>query len=244
MRKPTRCVTCPCSDADRSAMLQTIGAATDRRPVRRCAGRTRACPGRSRACRPCQRTGGRARTWRAGAQEPGGGRGALLPRLRRLQASHSGERRSPHPARRIPDRLHALPAGNRAGHAAGPVRVPDPGRAPARLRCRQRLDVRRLDRLLGSDRHGAAASPGANKAILSAGCTRITSASPTTMAKFTGDRLETSQPGLSAETDAAAADRRDRRRDQLRRRPVSRHPRPDHRPDADCRAPPTPTARC
>ena len=33
-----------------------------------------------------------------------------------------------------------------------------------------------------------------------------------------------------------AADRRDRRRDQRGRRPISRHPRPDHRPDADRRS--------
>ena len=37
-------------------------------------------------------------------------------------------RRSPDPALRVPDQLHALPAGDRAGHAAISVRVPDPGR--------------------------------------------------------------------------------------------------------------------
>ena len=67
----------------------------------------------------------------AGAQEHGRGRGALLPRLRRLPPPRPGERRPSHPARRVPDRLHALPAGNRAGHAAGAVRIPDPGRAAA-----------------------------------------------------------------------------------------------------------------
>ena len=96
-------------------------------------------------------------SWRALARrESGGGRRALLPRLRRLSAPYPGQRRSSDPARRVPDRLHALPAGDRAGHAAGAVRVPDPGRAALRLRRRQRLDVRRLDRLLGSDRDGAA----------------------------------------------------------------------------------------
>ena len=36
--------------------------------------------------------------------------------------------RRPHdPARRVPDLLHALPARDRAGHAAVAVRVPDPG---------------------------------------------------------------------------------------------------------------------
>ena len=89
------------------------------------------------------------------AQEHGRGRRALLPRLRRLPASRPGERRPHHPARRVPDQLHALPARDRAGHAADAVRVPDAGRAAVRLRGRQRVDVRRLDRDVGSDRHGA-----------------------------------------------------------------------------------------
>ena len=44
-------------------------------------------------------------------------------------------------ARRVPDELHALSAGDRPGHLAGPVRVPDPGRKVVRLRRRQRLHV-------------------------------------------------------------------------------------------------------
>ncbi len=54
--------------------------------------------------------------------------------------------RSPDPARRVPDLLHALPARDRAGHAADAVRVPDPGGAAHRHGCGQRLDVRRLHR--------------------------------------------------------------------------------------------------
>ena len=41
-----------------------------------------------------------------------------------------------------------------------------------------------------------------------------------------------------------SADRRDRRRDELRRRPISRHPRPHRRPGRACRKPPTRRARC
>ena len=146
----------PLSDADRSAMLEVDRRRVGRRSVRR---RARGSAARRADPRPAdarQRNGGRAPARRDGAQEHGRGRSALLPRLRRVQASRPGERRPSHPARRIPHRLHALPARNRAGHAAGPVRIPDPGRAAARLRGRQCVDVRRLDRLLGSDRHGAA----------------------------------------------------------------------------------------
>ncbi len=92
-----------------------------------------------------------------GRAQPRRGLGAVLPRRRRLQAPHSGERRSSDPALRIPDQLHALSAGDRAGHAEGSVRIPDPGRDPDRHGGRQRLDVRRLDRLRRGDADGAPA---------------------------------------------------------------------------------------
>ena len=119
----------------------------------------------------------------AGRQQSGRGRGALLPRLRRLSPSCSGERRSSDPARRVPDQLHALPARDRAGHAAGAVRVPDPGGAALRLRCRQRLDVRRLDRLLGGDRDGAADHAARQGDPLERAASRIMSRSRKTMAR-------------------------------------------------------------
>ena len=70
-------------------------------------------------------------------------------------------RRPPHPALGVPDLLHALPAGDRAGHAAISLRVPDAGREPDRHGGRQRLHVRRLDRHRrggadGAPRHAAA----------------------------------------------------------------------------------------
>ena len=97
---------------------------------------------------------------RMAAQERCGGLGAVLRRLRRLQASHSGERRSPHPALGIPHLVHAVSARDRAGHAALPVRIPDAGRDADRHGGRQRLDVRRLDRCRrggadGASRHQA-----------------------------------------------------------------------------------------
>ena len=47
-----------------------------------------------------------------------------------------------------------------------------------RLRGRERVDVRRLDRDVGSDRHGASASRGGRRRSSRRACTRITSASP------------------------------------------------------------------
>ena len=163
---------CPPSLHHEEAQLDALLAAVRRRPQRDAADdrrrdRSTTC---SATCRPTLLLSGPIESLPTHASELSverqltalarknmvGGRGALLPRLRRLQASHSGERRPHHPARRVPDRLHALSARDRAGHAAGPVRVPDPGRAALWLRGRQCVDVRRLDRLLGSDRHGAA----------------------------------------------------------------------------------------
>ena len=145
----------PLSDADRSEMLQVIGAGSidelfrDVPEEARLSGPIEGLPNHAAGAF------GRARACGLGPQEHGGGRGALLPRLRRLQASHPGERRPHHPARRVPDRLHALSAGNRAGHAAGSFRIPDPGRSAVRLRGRQRIDVRRLHGDVGSHRHGS-----------------------------------------------------------------------------------------
>ena len=82
------------------------------------------------------------RAWRELAGRNIAGRiGAVLRRLRRLQAPCAGQRRSHHPALRIHDGLYALSAGDRARHAAISVRVPDPGRGADRHGCRQRLDV-------------------------------------------------------------------------------------------------------
>ena len=98
--------------------------------------------------------------------------GAVLSRRRRLQASHSRDRRSSDPALGIPHQLHALSAGDLAGHAAGPVRVPDPGGGAHRHGGRQRLDVRRLDRLRRGDADGASPDQAAQGGAFRAGCIR------------------------------------------------------------------------
>ena len=96
------------------------------------------------------------------AQNVAGRVGAVLRRRRRLQASRAGDRRSPDPALGVPDLLHALSAGDRPGHAAVPVRVPDAGGDADGHGGGQRLHVRRLDRdgrgrADGAPRHQAAA---------------------------------------------------------------------------------------
>ena len=80
--------------------------------------------------------------------------GSLLPGRRRLSAACAGDSGPSDPALGIPDELHALSAGDFAGHVAGSVRVPEPGRGPDRHGSRQRLDVRRLDGLRRSDADG------------------------------------------------------------------------------------------
>ena len=143
-----------------------------------------------------------------GAQEHGGRRRALLPRLRRLPAPRSGERRSHHPARRVPDQLHALPARNRAGHAADDVRVPDAGRAPVRLRGRQCLDVRRLDRDVGSDPDGAPDHAPEQDGHLVGRAPALCRASRRPWRSSPAMRWRPRMPELDAETGHRAADRR------------------------------------
>ena len=139
--RPSRMRYLPHSDADRAAMLARIGARSHRRAVRR-------HPGRQAARRPArpaadqERDRGRAparRAWRRRTSPAGSvpffvGAGAYKP-------PRAGERRSSDPALRVPDHLHALSAGDRAGHAAISLRVPDPGRDAHRHGGRQRLDV-------------------------------------------------------------------------------------------------------
>ena len=168
----------PLTADDRAEMLAVIGAPVDRRAVRRRARQPRASPARS----TCRRTPASWRSsgrWRglAGAQ-PAGRRGAVLLRRRGLSPPCAGQRRPPHPALGIPDQLHALPAGDRPGHAAGAVRVPDPGRGPDRPAGGQRLDVRRLDRLRRGGDDGRAGDPAAPRRCSPAACIRTTPRPP------------------------------------------------------------------
>ena len=86
-----------------------------------------------------------------------GGIGAVLSRRRRLSPPRPRDRRSSDPALRVLDQLHPLSTGNRARHLASAVRVSDPGRRVDGHGSRQRLDVRRLDRLRRGDADGASA---------------------------------------------------------------------------------------
>ena len=53
------------------------------------------------------------------------GRRALVPRRRDLRPSHARDRGHDPAARRVPDRVHAVPARDEPGRAAGDLRVPD-----------------------------------------------------------------------------------------------------------------------
>jgi glycine dehydrogenase subunit 1 len=110
-----------------------------------------------------------------------------------------------------------------------------------RLRGRQRLDVRRLDRLLGSDRMARRITGGRRRSLVGPAPALCQVAK--TMARSPATTLETALPELSAETDAERLIARSTAR-PARRRPISRHPRPDHRPDADRRGGACRRARC
>ncbi len=97
----------------------------DRRPLR--------ADARGRAARA--RPGRAARARRGGADAaPGGARGAerrhgleraLVPRAGHLRPLRARDRRHVPLPRRVPHRVHALPAGDEPGRAAGDLRVPD-----------------------------------------------------------------------------------------------------------------------
>ena len=122
----------PLTPDDRAAMLPPSARQVDRRPVRGRARRRRAATASStcRAWRASWRSSARWRRWRRRNAPAGSvpffcGAGAYK--------HHVPATRGPRdPAVGVPDQLHALPAGNRPGHAAVPVRVPDPGREPDR----------------------------------------------------------------------------------------------------------------
>ena len=83
------------------------------------------------------RSSGRWPAWPARTGRPGAG--PFFCGAGRLSPPCAGQRRPHHPALGVPDQLHALPAGDRPGHAAVPVRVPDPGRGADRHGGGQRL---------------------------------------------------------------------------------------------------------
>ena len=137
----------PLTDADRRDDAASDRRAVDRRAVPRRAGggaaRGRCSTCRTHACEMAveRHIGALAR------EEHRRRRGAVLPRLRRLPPPRPGGVDHLIQRGEFLTSLHALPARDRAGHAAISVRVPDAGRAADRHGGRQRLDVRRLDRL-------------------------------------------------------------------------------------------------
>ena len=166
----------------------------------------------------------------AGAQPRGRVR-AVLSRRGRLQAPHSGDRRPPDPALGIPDQLHALPARDRPGHAEGPVRVPDPGRDADRHGGRQRLDVRRLDRLRRGDADGAPADEAREGGAVGRPASAIRRRRGD--ARASGRRYDRAPAARRPRRRGHRC--RDRRRDELRHRPEPGLLRQSARPRADRR---------
>ena len=110
-----------------------------------------------------------ARAGRAQRRRRGAG---LLRRRRDVRPLRAGDRRRDHPALRVPHPLHALPAGDLPGRAAGDVRVPDGDVGADRAAGLQRRPLRgallgRLGRLPGDG-----ARPGAGASSSPAGSTR------------------------------------------------------------------------
>ena len=160
-------------------------------------------------------------------EEPFAGRGSVVPWCGRLSPPHPGKCRSPDPAVGIPDQLHAVPARDRAGHAAASVRVPDPGRHADRHGSRQCLDVRRRDRLRRGGADGQAPDP-------AAACHPVGRAA-SALSRLHPDHGRLRRPWRR---DPAARSRRYGRPGgaagqgrRLRRRPVSRRAGPGARPD-------------
>ena len=75
------------------------------------------------------------------------------------------------------------------GTLAGSVRVPDPGRRADRHGSRQRLDVRRLDRLRRGDADGASADAARARRCSPAGCIRNMPTSPRRSPQMAGDEI-------------------------------------------------------
>ena len=152
----------PLDTSEREAMLTRIGVSGHRSAVRRHS-RRQADSGSSRHAAGEKRNGGRAGDDGDRRSQRRRRIGSVFSWRGRLSAAHSRDRRSSHPAIRIPDQLHALSAGNRTRDAAGPVRIPDPGGCANRDGGRKRLDVRRFDRVRRGDVDGP--SPDATQPV-------------------------------------------------------------------------------
>ena len=177
---------------------------------------------------------------RARREEPRRPRRSVLRRRRRLPSSRAGDGRPYHPALGVPHLLHALPAGDHAGHAAISVRVPDPGRQPDADGGRQRLHVRRLDR----DRRGGADGASRHPAAQGGALRRPPSALPRDGRDGVAHGRRCDRRACARSGGHGGYPRVDRRRDLLRRRAVAVLLRAAHRPEADRRESACSTARC
>ena len=93
-------------------------------------------------------------------------RGALVPRRRHLRPLRPGGRRRRPLARRVPDGVHAVPAGDEPGRAAGDLRVPDRDlRADGDGRL-ERVRLRRVARSPPTPASSRSTRPAARKIVL------------------------------------------------------------------------------
>ena len=153
---------------------------------------------------PCGRAGGRARAVGAGRRATG----------RRAQGPFfcgAGAYRHHVPASvdhliqrsRVPDLLHALPARDRPGHAAGAVRVPDPGGGADRHGGGQRLALRRLHRRGRGGDDGRPHHPAEQGGAVAAACTPTTPRRSQTLAHAAGMEIERLPLAIDAEAERA-----------------------------------------
>ncbi len=131
------------TDADREAMLAAIGVASVEELFRDIPAGVRF--GRELDVPPALAEAELHAAPRGARREERRRRG-LVPRRRHLRPLRPGGRRRGAPARRVPDRVHAVPARAVPGRAAGDLRVPDRDLRADRHGRLERLRLRRHDR--------------------------------------------------------------------------------------------------
>ena len=130
------------TDADREAMLAAIGVSSVDELFRDIPAGMRF---REELDVPPALAGSGAAAALRGARGEERRRRGLLPRRRHLRPLRPGGRRRGAPARRAPDRVHAVPARDEPGRAAGDLRVPDRDLRAHRHGRLERVRLRRDD---------------------------------------------------------------------------------------------------
>jgi glycine dehydrogenase subunit 1 len=192
----------PLADRDRQEMLRAVGASSiddlfvDVPEAARLSGKIKGLADHASELSVERQLGAMARANMVAGEVP------FFLGCGRLQAPHPGKRRPSDPARRVPDQLHALPAGDRPGHAAGLFEFQT---QVARL---YGCDVANASMYDGSTACWEAITMARRitrrgKAVISSGLHPHYVSVAKTMARFTGDQLDVELPVLEEATDAA-----------------------------------------